>query len=216
MLLKWLVFHLYVIYYKRDIFQQINKRIGFFTKEDEEAFEMFAIYCGLALHHAKLYDKIRRSEQKYRVALEVLSYHNTSTEDDLKQCLSKGIPTDIEDIDSYYFSPFKVPDADKVLHTIYMFTDLFGLQRFDQNALVKFTLTVKKNYRKVPYHNWSHGFSVANSIYAVLKSTKTIFRPNEVGLDFYKLKSTILIFHILVFGSLYRVIMSRFGSSWEK
>lgn len=24
---------------------------------------MFAVYCGLALHHAKLYDKIRRSEQ---------------------------------------------------------------------------------------------------------------------------------------------------------
>lgn len=144
---------------------------------------MFAIYCGLALHHAKLYDKIRRSEQKYRVALEVLSYHNTSTEDDLNQCLSKGIPTEIKDIDSYYFSPFKVPDADKVLHTIYMFTDLFGLQRFDQNALIKFTLTVKKNYRKVPYHNWSHGFSVANSIYAVLKSTKTIFRPNEVYFD---------------------------------
>ena len=40
---------------------------------------MFAVYCGLALHHAKLYDKIRRSEQKYKVALEVLSYHNSSS-----------------------------------------------------------------------------------------------------------------------------------------
>ena len=27
---------------------------------------MFSVYCGLALHHAKLYDKIRRSEQKYK------------------------------------------------------------------------------------------------------------------------------------------------------
>ena len=35
-------------------------------QEDEEAFEMFSVYCGLALHHAKLYDKIRRSEQKYK------------------------------------------------------------------------------------------------------------------------------------------------------
>ena len=35
---------------------------------DEENFEFFAVYCGLALHHAKLYDKIRRSEQKYKVS----------------------------------------------------------------------------------------------------------------------------------------------------
>jgi hypothetical protein len=35
-----------------------------YLQEDEEAFQTFAVYCGLALHHAKLYDKIRRSEQK--------------------------------------------------------------------------------------------------------------------------------------------------------
>ena len=37
------------------------------AQEDEESFKTFAVYCGLALHHAKLYDKIRRSEQKYKV-----------------------------------------------------------------------------------------------------------------------------------------------------
>ena len=37
-------------------------------QEDEDAFRTFAVYCGLALHHAKLYDKIRRSEQKYKVS----------------------------------------------------------------------------------------------------------------------------------------------------
>ena len=36
-------------------------------QQDEESFKTFAVYCGLALHHAKLYDKIRRSEQKYKV-----------------------------------------------------------------------------------------------------------------------------------------------------
>ena len=39
----------------------------FFFQQDEESFKTFAVYCGLALHHAKLYDKIRRSEQKYKV-----------------------------------------------------------------------------------------------------------------------------------------------------
>ena len=50
-----------------------------FTAEDEVAFKTFSVYCGLALHHAKLYDKIRRSEQKLKVSLEVLSYHNMAT-----------------------------------------------------------------------------------------------------------------------------------------
>ncbi|KAG7177349.1 cAMP and cAMP-inhibited cGMP 3',5'-cyclic phosphodiesterase 10A-like [Homarus americanus] len=66
------------------VMQMVNKATGVFSKEDEESFEMFAIYCGLALHHAKLYDKIRRSEQKYKVALEVLSYHNSCTDDEFE------------------------------------------------------------------------------------------------------------------------------------
>lgn len=65
------------------VVQMVNKHSGVFTIEDEEAFGMFGVYCGLALHHAKLYDKIRRSEQKYKVALEVLSYHNTCSENEV-------------------------------------------------------------------------------------------------------------------------------------
>lgn len=65
------------------VVQMVNKHIGVFTQEDEIAFETFGVYCGLALHHAKLYDKIRKSEQKYKVALEVLSYHSTCTEEEV-------------------------------------------------------------------------------------------------------------------------------------
>lgn len=39
------------------VVQMVNKRLGTFTQEDEEAFQTFAVYCGLALHHAKLYGK---------------------------------------------------------------------------------------------------------------------------------------------------------------
>lgn len=171
------------------VVQMVNKRSGLFTKEDEEAFEMFAVYCGLALHHAKLYDKIRRSEQKYRVALEVLSYHNTCTEEEVKQCLNDGIPQTVSEIDNYYFDPFIYTDFKKALFTIYMFIDLFGLNRFDQNNLVRFTLTVRKNYRRVPYHNWTHGFSVANTMYTIIKKSDGAFRPNEVRELFFLIHS---------------------------
>lgn len=63
-------------------------------QEDEMSFETFAVYCGLALHHAKLYDKIRRSEQKYRVALEVLSYHNASSVNEVEEIVDEGMPTE--------------------------------------------------------------------------------------------------------------------------
>lgn len=161
------------------VVQMINKRTGVFTKDDEEAFEMFAVYCGLALHHAKLYDKIRRSEQKYRVALEVLSYHNTCTRTEVDRCLNDPMDP-LPLIDNYSFNPFQMNDFEKAQQAIYMFTDLFGLQRFDRSSIIRFTLTVKKNYRRVPYHNWTHGFSVANSMYSIIKHSNSAFRPNEV------------------------------------
>lgn len=36
------------------VVQMVNKQSGVFTKHDEDAFETFAVYCGLALHHAKV------------------------------------------------------------------------------------------------------------------------------------------------------------------
>ena len=39
-----------------------------FTYEDEKLVEQFAAYIGLALHHAKLYDKIRKNENKTSVS----------------------------------------------------------------------------------------------------------------------------------------------------
>ncbi|GJQ77896.1 hypothetical protein Trydic_g16148 [Trypoxylus dichotomus] len=161
------------------VVQMVNKHTGCFNKEDEEAFEMFAVYCGLALHHAKLYDKIRRSEQKYRVALEVLSYHNSCTEEEFQFALKDGIPDQVISIDDYYFNPFVVEDYEKARQSIYMFIDLFGLARFDKNSLLRFMLTVRKNYRRVPYHNWTHGFSVANCMYSIIKHSDNVFRPNE-------------------------------------
>jgi cAMP and cAMP-inhibited cGMP 3',5'-cyclic phosphodiesterase 10 len=48
------------------------------------------------------------------------------------------------------------------------------------DTLIKFTLTVRKNYRPVPYHNWAHAFSVAHAMYTVVKTTSNVFSPLEV------------------------------------
>ena len=47
--------------------------------------------------------------------------------------------------------------------------------------LMRFTLTVRKNYRNVPYHNWVHAFSVAHSMYTVIKTCRHQLTHLEVG-----------------------------------
>lgn len=161
------------------VVQMVNKRNGFFTEDDEKAFEMFAVYCGLAVHHTKLYDKIKKSEQKYKVAIEVLSYHSTSSESEVQKFVPQ-LDNKFPIIDDYYFNSFAYCDDEKVCFAVHMFEDLFGLRRFDRECLTRFTLTIRKNYRNVPYHNWSHGFSVANTMYTLIKKTSDVFRPIEV------------------------------------
>lgn len=161
------------------VVQMVNKMNGNFTKEDEESFRFFSIYCGLALHHAKLYDKIRRSEQKYKVALEVLSYHNGSSAQEVEKIIQEPIPMQDPLISSFTFYALNMDDMEKVRKALFMFIDLFGLERFEYETLVRFIITVKKNYRQVAYHNWAHGFHVANSIYSILKASPGVFKPLE-------------------------------------
>ncbi|XP_071150594.1 probable 3',5'-cyclic phosphodiesterase pde-5 isoform X23 [Mytilus edulis] len=162
------------------VVQMVNKKEGTFTMADEESFETFAIYCGLALHHAKLYDKIRRSEQKYKVALEVLSYHAQCTDDEYKIIKSTPFPDNIPGIIDYEFSPWDVEDNRKCLYVLYMMKDIFSMAtKYDLDDMIRFTMTVKKNYRNVPYHNWAHAFSVAHAVYTVIKTTKHSFSPVE-------------------------------------
>ena len=82
----------------------------------------------------------------------------------------------------FTFYALNLDDTLKVRKALFMFVDLFGLTRFEYETVVRFLITVKKNYREVAYHNWTHGFHVANSIYSILKSSPGVFRPLEVWL----------------------------------
>lgn len=53
--------------------------------------------------------------------------------------------------------------------------------RFGLDELRRFVLTVKKNYRDVPYHNWTHAFAVAHSMYLVIRSGNDKFTALEVS-----------------------------------
>lgn len=52
---------------------------------------------------------------------------------------------------------------------------------FDLEKLCRFIMSVKKNYRRVPYHNWKHAVTVAHCMYAILQNNHGLFTDLEVG-----------------------------------
>lgn len=58
---------------------KVHKREAFNT------LQVFASYIGLALHHAKLYDKIKKNEQKYKVVQEVVNYQSTAPQHEVQE-----------------------------------------------------------------------------------------------------------------------------------
>ena len=48
---------------------------------------------------------------------------------------------------TYY--ALEMEDMMKVRKALFMFVDLFGVERFDYETCVRFFITVKKNYRQV-------------------------------------------------------------------
>ncbi|CAI5438043.1 unnamed protein product [Caenorhabditis angaria] len=162
------------------VVQMVNKHNGVFNRQDEDAFEVFAVYCGLALHHAKLYDKIRRSEQKYRVALEVLAYHSVCNSDEVNKLKKIEITDRIVELETIDFNGMRLSELEKPLYAVYMFKTLFGgFLQYETDDLIRFVLTVRKNYRRVAYHNWAHGWSVAHAMFATLLSHKEVFSNLE-------------------------------------
>jgi len=46
---------------------------------------------------------------------------------------------------------------------------MYGCLVLYLQTLVRWLLTVRKNYRAVAYHNWRHAFNVCQSMFAVLQ-----------------------------------------------
>uniref|UniRef100_A0AC35U9Z2 Phosphodiesterase n=1 Tax=Rhabditophanes sp. KR3021 TaxID=114890 RepID=A0AC35U9Z2_9BILA len=156
------------------VIQLLNKKNGNFEDGDRVDFEIFAVYCGLALHHAKLYGKLKRADEKYKVALEVLHYHSVCTDEETV-ALSKMLEENEilpDKVLTFPFNSLDLPEMEKPLYVVKMFDTLFaGKIRYDRQDVVRFVLSVRMNYRRVAYHNWSHGVAVLHSMFVFLQKT---------------------------------------------
>lgn len=95
-------------------------------------------------------------------------YENPTVEDDL-------VPED------FYTFDFCCYDYDAILSQLFIniIHDTFGEKQFDVHKLCRFTLTVRKNYRPITYHNWQHGFHVAHALWLMIRSSPSKFSRLE-------------------------------------
>ncbi|XP_027457769.2 cAMP and cAMP-inhibited cGMP 3',5'-cyclic phosphodiesterase 10A isoform X1 [Zalophus californianus] len=162
------------------VVQMVNKISGSaFSKTDENNFKMFAVFCALALHCANMYHRIRHSECIYRVTMEKLSYHSICTAEEWQGLMRFNLPVRLcKEIELFHFDigPFENmwPGI-----FVYMVHRSCGTSCFELEKLCRFIMSVKKNYRRVPYHNWKHAVTVAHCMYAILQNNHGLFTDLE-------------------------------------
>ncbi|XP_035266769.1 dual 3',5'-cyclic-AMP and -GMP phosphodiesterase 11A isoform X1 [Anguilla anguilla] len=150
-----------------------------FDDADQRLFEAFVIFCGLGINNTIMYDQVKKSWAKQSVALDVLSYHATcsKTEVDKFKVRTTGlkeaanIPLVCElGIDKLSFDDFSLDVDAMITAALRMFMELGMVQKFkiDYETLCRWLLTVRKNYRMVPYHNWRHAFNVCQCMFSML------------------------------------------------
>ncbi|KAL5968128.1 putative 3'5'-cyclic phosphodiesterase pde-5, partial [Taenia solium] len=161
------------------VLQLFNKTPGEFDTNDVENIKDFSVFCGLALYISKMYEKMFRSEQKCRITMEIMLHHNLASDSDVVEYHAHEIPDSIPGITEPLFSPWHMPDEEMPAVFIYMVHDVIGKSVIDLQTLIRFTLTVRKNYRDVIYHNWYHGFSVAHGAYVEIKREDCNFTQVE-------------------------------------
>ncbi|XP_048521448.1 cAMP and cAMP-inhibited cGMP 3',5'-cyclic phosphodiesterase 10A [Dendroctonus ponderosae] len=163
------------------VVQVVNKMNGVvFTSSDENLFKTFSVYCALALHYAKLNDKMHRTDLLNESNLNLLSLQLKPCVHDISN-FSKNpevsIPSGFSDF-RWYVSIDEEPIMPQMVY--YMIRTVVGFQEVNVHALKEFILTVRKCYRPNPYHNWEHAFNVAHCMYNILLRNKSLFTNVEI------------------------------------
>uniref|UniRef100_T1JG26 Phosphodiesterase n=1 Tax=Strigamia maritima TaxID=126957 RepID=T1JG26_STRMM len=163
----------------------INKLNGQpFDENDEQLFEAFTIFCGLGINNTMMFNEMEKAMAKQRVAIEVLSYHATIHPKEIEKLKDLPIPdADEWGLHDLSFDDFCLSQEEMILAAVAMFKDLGLINRFNiqKETLLRWLMTVRKNYRDVPYHNWRHAFNVAQMMFALFTTAemKGIFTDIE-------------------------------------
>lgn len=164
-----------------------KNQVTAFSKDDEQIFQTFSVLCGLSLHKTLLLDEIKKKQLQLEINMDLMSYHAIAHVDDLK-CFLKTLPESIpvEKISQFDFDCHDFDSSnDQLCVVVYqMFEDLGFMSKFSitNEMCWQYILTIRKNYRKVAYHNFTHAASVTHSLYLLIKHSpiSTMFTSLDV------------------------------------
>lgn len=141
-----------------------------FDESDEIMLEGFTTFCGLGIHNTQMYEKAALMLARQKLNMEILQYHASPGEVHIEEFLSEDIPDIAKyDLFSFDFDDITMTDHETCQLSVGMFLQNNLLKKFQvpEKKMVKFILSVKKNYRPVIYHNWRHAFNVAQAMFSV-------------------------------------------------
>ncbi|KAJ3307440.1 cGMP-specific 3',5'-cyclic phosphodiesterase [Kappamyces sp. JEL0829] len=145
-----------------------------FSEADLSLFEGIALFCGLALHKTMLIEETLSQRQRLAIVMELISFHARIKPEEINQFLTNE-PALFEDktvLASWQYDPHKFLNTDDNLVAIshQMFASLQYDKQYDipDFKLIDYLLTVRRNYRPVAYHNFTHAVSVTHALYTLV------------------------------------------------
>lgn len=92
---------------------------------------------------------------------------------DVTMCSSKH---EVPNFGRFSFTPRRILLKETPCFVVKMMQELGFIEKFriKKDTLARFILYVRKGYRDVPYHNWSHAFSVAHFAYLAIKNFQLV------------------------------------------
>uniref|UniRef100_H2Y6F3 Phosphodiesterase n=1 Tax=Ciona savignyi TaxID=51511 RepID=H2Y6F3_CIOSA len=162
------------------VVEMINRRGGgAFTMTDQNNFQMFAVFCALALRYSKVHTRLQNDQSRYMILKEQYCYQSRYSNEDYENLTFKNLDCSVVE-SVFYFSLFHL-DKELMGYFIKMVhnsADTCSLLP-PADVLTQFTLTVRANYRNIHYHNWQHAMTVSHSMYCMLKDNVEIFDEVE-------------------------------------
>ncbi|EPB72032.1 3'5'-cyclic nucleotide phosphodiesterase [Ancylostoma ceylanicum] len=159
-----------------------------FTRHDEQKARTFAVYCATSISHCLLYRKVQEAQRRSHMAAELLVQGSQLliSEEDVRKLTNETIKDWrywSPNFARFSFSPRSIGDGDAYMSaSMTMFNDLGFTARYSMNKkkLASFLLRVARGYREVPYHNWSHAFSVAHFCWISLRTPAVLHGLDEL------------------------------------
>ncbi|XP_064221184.1 rod cGMP-specific 3',5'-cyclic phosphodiesterase subunit beta isoform X5 [Aotus nancymaae] len=168
-----------------------------FDEQDEVLMESLTQFLGWSVMNTDTYDKMNKLENRKDIAQDMVLYHvkcdrdeiqlilPTRTrlgkepadcdEDELGAILKEELPGSTTfDIYEFHFSDLECTELELVKCGIQMYYELGVVRKFQipQEVLVRFLFSISKGYRRITYHNWRHGFNVAQTMFTLLMTGK--------------------------------------------